>query len=143
MFDIINSFLQNTLYDAKLLFNSESGTLLFMTCKRFANAFKPTFLLFDLCVWNFVCREVRTVFKFSATNSFEDSVLQNSLYNASACLYLKKFSGVDLLYISCSLTKEISLVSYFAHTFIAFADDERSFCLRFVFNDARCQISEL
>ena len=46
--DIINSFLQNNLYESKLLFNSKRGILLLRMCKRFAKAFKPTFLLFDL-----------------------------------------------------------------------------------------------
>ena len=66
-----------------------------------------------------------------------------SLKRLRACLYKINFSGVALLNILCTSMKDTSLVQYLTHVFMALANEDKNLCLRLLFSDCKCQISEL
>ena len=91
----------------------------------------------------FTCLVVKIVLRLRARNSVDKFLLQKSLYSARACLYRRKFSGIDLLYILCKFTNDTSFKLFFAQILMAFADADKSFCFKVLFNVGKCQISEL
>ena len=105
----------------------------------FASALRPTLLVLSLFTMKVVCRDVKIMLKFKESHSkLCGAVLFNNLKRQSECLNIKYFSGVALLYISCNLTNDISLVQYFKHVLMDLADDESSFCFRLFVNVGKC-----